>query len=164
MKLLFTLLFALFCLAATAQGLPSDPTTGKVVYAGVAQIPASVTPAQAFGRAKVWLSDAFTGHAVLTEDAASGLLSGGGVVPVKNFNYSFRVRLQVEPAAVRYRLDNFTWLYTEPGSPTDNGTVEAQRDSKLGIGKNSRAKMLAELDAQVRVGLAQLEKELAGTL
>lgn len=81
MKSIFILIISLVSFLANAQGLPADPTTGKVVYTGAAQIPAGITPAQAFGRAKVWLSDAFTGHAVLTEDAASGLLSGGGVVP-----------------------------------------------------------------------------------
>ena len=156
----------LLCLAfSTHAQLPVDPNTGKVVYSGSVPLPNGVTSTQAFGRAKVWLSDAFTGHATLAEDAASGLLSGGGVERVKDFTYSFRVRLQVEANQVKYKLDDFTYTYLDPMShTTKGGTAEEQRDSKLFMGKGTRAKMLAELDEKVRAGLGQLSGELAGTL
>ena len=166
MKPLLTLFFALLALVAQAQApaLPTDSLTGKIIYRGIVSLPAGVTQAQAFGRAKIWLADAFANKTILAEDASSGLLSGWGTVLVKDFTYLFRVRLQIESSAVRYRVDNFSFSYLDQFRSTVTGTPEEQRDSKLGIGKGTRTKMLAEMDKKVKAGIAQLSTELAGVL
>ena len=168
MKLLFTLFFAILLTAsafrASAQVLPTDSVTGKIVYRGVIPVPADVTQAQAFGRAKIWLADAFTNKTILAEDAASGLLSGGGSVVVNQFLYTFRVRIQIKSGELNYRIDNFSWTTNEGRGVVDRGTPEEQRDSKLAIGRNSRAKILSSLDVKVRTGLTQLSQDLSNAL
>lgn len=161
---LLTGLLWLLAYATTYAQLPADPTTGKIVYTGALPLPANVTAAQAFGRSKIWLSRAFLDHDVPVEDAASGLLSSAGVTKVNNLSFPFRIRLQVEGAQVKYRLDDFQcdWLNLIDGTST-HGTAEAVRDSKM-IGKGGRAKALAKMDSQIREGLAQLGSELAGSL
>ena len=168
--LLALLLPLVFATAAHAQApagyaaLPIDSATQKVTYRGAIALPPGTTQAQAYGRAKLWLADVFASKALIADDAASGLLSGGGIVLVRDFSYLFRVRLQVESNQVRYRLDDFTWQTNGGRSTSDRGTAEEQRDSKMGIGKGLRAKMLAEMDAKVREGLAKLKSELGGNL
>lgn len=156
-------LLCMFSLASCAQGLPADSVTGKIMYRGAQALPANTPAAQAFGRAKIWLADYFGGNSILTDDAASGLLSGVGKVLVNDYTYTFRVRLQVEAKQVRYRVDDFAWQAIRSGVLA-HGTPEEQRDSKLGIGKGARAKILAELDTKVRAGLDRLGQELTGSL
>lgn len=158
-----TLLLVLLTFALHAQGLPADSLTGKIVYRGAVPLPTGVTPVQAFGRAKVWLADAFTNKTILAEDAASGLLSGGGRIPVEGYIYTFRIRLQVGPAQAKYSIDNFAWEALRSGVIA-HGTPEEQRDSKLAIGRAARARILATLDSKVRAGLAQLNQDLSGSL
>jgi hypothetical protein len=158
MKLFFTLFFGLLTLVTSAQGLPADPASGKVVYTGDILHTGSVNQQLAFGRAKMWLN-AVTTKGSMVEDAASGMLSGTGLVKVKQFDYTFRIRLQVIAGDIHYRLEDFAWH-----EGVDQGTPEAQRDSKLAMGKASRARILTELDSKVRASLAQLQSELGAAL
>lgn len=170
-KALFTAALNLFLAASShAQAvsgyaaLPVDSASGRVQYVGVVPMPAGVTTTQAFGRAKMWLSAGPNKKAIRAEDAASGLLTGDSQIKIKDFIYPYMVRLQVEPTGVRYKLEQFTFITAGSPSSLTTGTVEEQRDSKLAIGRGTRAKMLTELDQKVRASLAQLKAELAGSL
>lgn len=158
--LLSAVLGLLLSFAGHAQTLPTD-STGRVEYRGAIKLPAGVTTTQAFGRAKLWQADKFASKVLLAEDAPSGLLSGMGQVPLRDFLYTFHIRMQVESGQVRYRLYDFTW---HTSNPNQDGTVEQQRDSKLAVGRGIRAKLLAELDQKVRAGLAGLSTDLTGAL
>lgn len=148
MKIWLSFLFCLFAITAHGQPLrlPTNPATGKVVYGTMVIPPAGPTKAQIYEQAKRWMASTV---GPLQEDAAARSVRGSGHVDVWDIRYQFTLRVDVTDTGTSYTISDITW-HVMGSTPVETGTVEELRDSKrVGIGKGTRTKSLADMDKKI---------------
>jgi len=159
MKLWLSLL--LYLLATTTYGqtapLPTDPANGKVVYTGIILAPRGATTEQVYDKAKKWMTGTVS---QFQEGPAARVFSGIGYVDVWDIRYQFQIQVDVGDYGTSYKIYNITWQIMGR-TPAETGTIEELRDSKrVGFGKGTRTKSIADMDKKVKSYTRGLGKEI----
>jgi hypothetical protein len=149
MKTLFTLLLCLCAALAHAQvadtvKLPIDPTTKRITYASVVQVPGA-SQAELYTRAKLWFAGAFNSakDVVQADEKDAGIIQGKGWSTIEvhpmgtkrpgvDQRLWYTVRLICREGRYRYEITNLlvehipSVTYPNPGPPTPSEEVLEQ--------------------------------------
>jgi hypothetical protein len=161
MKTFLTLLLCLSAALAHAQvadtvKLPIDPTTRRITYTGVVQVP-GVSQAELYTRAKLWFADTFKSakEVVQADEKDAGIVQGRGWAPISihfigarrpttDFKLWQTIKIMVKDGRYRYEISSFE---AELGSTTIPLEENLRRQESAGP---KYAPVVAEYKEQVK--------------
>jgi hypothetical protein len=160
--------------------LPFDPTTGKLVYTEVVQVPGA-SQAELYARAKLWFANTFKSakDVVQAEDKEAGIIQGTGFqditvvsmgLPVREKLW-YTIKIAIKEGRYKYDITNFrvqnypSEYNINPGEPVAaEGYIKTdQKGAMLSIARSARREVAFAGTNMTKAITSGMSKPAAGS-